>query len=263
MNYFIKIIILVLFFVTPMGITAPPPTPVPITDIEEEFINTQCNVNQTCDLVKMKMRHQNYKLWVIDRFHYGITATFFYETKEISQLENYGFVHFLKGCRYTHSIEKNGTENKLVNFVIQSFNLNTYLKFKDWVVDSPDLDPMASTQTKLTSKRHYFYQWNPTPYSSDSKTSSAYGDDLPVNPVLFVKILPSQSFESDTPMTAYNNSLQGKTCLYKINDIPTFGTRDMNFAAAPIHCFYWNNSALYDFKNMNFEIKPDIDPFCL
>ena len=138
---------------------------------------------------------------------------------------------------------------------------DSIIKFKhtDWVIDSVDLDPVYNSHPDL---RHASYRWNTKPGSFDKSTEKVYYNERPSTPNLYVSDLPGTAFYSQDG-EAKNLSLEFVTCIYKTVDIPLVATpADINFST-PIACHTWKSSFIYNHEAAKFEVKNDVDAFCL
>lgn len=222
------------------------------------FINSRCELNDSCDLKWARLTVKNWEINIGGEPSYGTTMTLEYETSLVKDLENYGFVQFIRGCVFDSEKSNTGIIEKHYAYVKEQFGRVKTFVFPNWVIDSLDKDPFFAGNSKLG--RVYFYRWNQVDGSTDLKTEKYYGEETPVRPRLYVKDIPGSSFFIDS--VAKNTSLEFKICLYKSKNIPAETTENNLDFAAPIYCFYWTSSHIYSHEKNIFETRVGIDPFC-
>jgi len=222
------------------------------------FINDFCEFNNTCDLKWARLTVKNWEINIGGEPSYGTTMTLEYETSSVKDLENYGFVQFIRGCVFDSAKSKTVIIEKHYAYAKKQFGgIKTFL-FTNWTVDSIDKDPFFVGDPKLG--RTYFYRWNQVGGSTDLKTEKYYGEQDPTYPRVYVKDIPGSAFFVDD--IAKNTSLEFKICLYRANDIPTETVENNIDFAVPIFCFSWTSSHIYNHNKNIFETKIGIDPFC-
>lgn len=242
------------------------PEPIPLRTDIVEFTNENCERTQSCDLKKVSFRKEDYKIWIIDRYHYGTETYSKFETERPDQLENYAFVQFMRGCQFeTEKMPGNRIEKRIV-MAVESFDQVLRFKFPTWIIDSVDVDPVYnSSLISEYGTRHHMYRWNRTPNSFKKDTEEYFGLRRPENAShLYVKDLPGSAFKSDDNKRYQNISLEFKTCLYKTRDIPEVSTRNaVELGVDPLFCYEWMSTPTYNFTSRAWEFTDRIDPFCL
>lgn len=221
------------------------------------FHNTDCETNNTCDLVKFELDTEDYAIIMGPFLHYGTHMRAAYETRTIDALTHYGVVQFIRGCRFRTELVGNGVQrSKLAQW---QFNDTVFSHFPHWVIDSVDEDPLFPSMEG--ENRHALYHWGPFSHDMPRDSLKQFGDEMPSVPSLFV--LDHPGLASYEEVFTYNVSLEFQTCIYKITDIPRKTTaEDTNFAT-PVHCFSWQSSFVFNFDLDRFETKQTLDPFCL
>lgn len=225
------------------------------------FQNKNCEANATCDLKETEFILEDYRILVggADSYNHGTRLFAKYRTDSLSGLNKYIFVSFKRGCMYSSTKARNG-------LVIEELNLSRLQnsefvewRFPRWTIDSVDSDPAYNSRPDKS--RHYDYRWNTVSGSVSLKTEKFFGDEIPDYPELYV---------TDHPGTAYfmngvakNISLEFRTCLYKTADVPAKIKLDDIFSlGAPVACFVWNSSWIYDHETSAYESKEEIAPIC-
>jgi len=271
----ISLLLTVLFWLMP-GAALPAGSSTPPRNGTEEilsletnvFINKDCAGADTCDFKEFRLEVKKSRMWVIDGWHYGSSIIAAYKTDEIGHLENYSFVQFIRGCMFDTYLVVDGGITKILGHVkVQFSEFDTEGRpkkyerfcFPDWVIDSQDKDPVYNSFPGYG--RFYLRRWNTVPGSYDKRTEKYYGEEKPKRPELYVTDLPSGAFLGE--LSAVNASLEFKTCIYKTKSIPLETTEDNINFATPIKCFLWQNIYIYNYGKKEFEMKFEIDPFCL
>jgi len=229
--------------------------PITLTTNEATFKNIDCSLDQSCSLKTATFQDIQYKIWIIDRFHYGTKLIARYETDSIDSLTDYAFVSFIKGCSYQQN-----AKNIEWPRVMESFDKYLRTFFPNWIIDSIDSDPVYNSLRDYKDQRHYGYRWNEIPKSSEKSTEHFYGIDKPKFPELYVKDMPSQVFQSDSGGHLIN-SYDFKMCLFKTETIPTAGTREMDLGKA-IYCHDWSSRFEYSATKNQYEIADYVSPVC-
>lgn len=227
--------------------------------IVKTFKNTDCLANNTCDLTEFSVSSNDYHvLFQNGDVSHGSNAFMSYKTKEIDQLENYAIVQKIRGCKFWSSVNEDGSIKKEILESREFFG--DFIKFKhpEWVIDSVDVDPVYNSVPDL---RHGAHRWNTKADSFDKETEKFYFRERPTAPRLYVSDLPGTSFYEDSK--AKNISLEFEACIYKTADIPLIAKPDdINFST-PIACHSWKSSFVFDHKKEKFEVKNEVDSFCL
>lgn len=222
------------------------------------FINSECRANNTCDLDTFSITVENYMVIVDGEPHYGTRLFAEYETTSVDALTRYGFVSFLRGCKFDSYKTGEGIIREK-NIHKWQFDNPVPFVFPEWTIDSIDRDPLYWSAP--IENRHTFYLWNEVPKSYKRATEKMYGVETPKTSRLYVTDRPGTSFLYEG--WARNTSLEFKICIFKTGDVPRKSLEDNVDFAAPIHCFFWKSSFIYNHDIGQFEKKESIDPFCL
>lgn len=224
-----------------------------VSQSSQVFNNTNCSDTDTCDLLQVRYKAEDYEIWVGDSMSYGTRLFAHYVTDSVEALENYAFVQFIKGCRFYSSA--NG--EIFLGMTDMNFGKMTTVDYKNWTIESIDTDPIYFSTSK---SRHFSYKWNSVQGSVDRNTEKYYGIEKPHYPELYITDIPGPAFYMNK--NAKNTPLAFKTCLYKTVDVPRETTPDdINFAE-PLYCFYWYSSWIYDHDAERFANPYNISPAC-
>lgn len=227
----------------------------------QTFKNVDCEKTDSCDLKLFRLQKNDYRVRIFGNSHFGSKMFAWYETDKTENLHKYSIVQFIKGCHFG-SKKVAGKVEISWPYEVKSFNEYIKFKYSDWAVDSLDMDPMYSSwDGDSDMPRHSYYRWNKKRFSTDKKSEKYYGWDKPINPLLYIKDMPGQAFKDGDE--AFNTSFEFKTCIYKEENIPRVGLRQSIDFGAPIHCFSWSQSFIYNHKLHKYEQKKEIDPVCL
>ncbi len=234
--------------------------------------------------VRFKVTTQEYKVYYKPDpsngdyeggYNYGTAMFAEYQTPKKSVIEKYGIVQFIRGCHY--GITK---KNETYYFARYLFGERVSFQHKDWVIDSVDTDPMYSNTPQFNGDpdpqypvpvgdpsydwgtRHGLYYWNKNPGFYDQKTEVLYYRDKNiVSPRLYIMDHPGTAFYMNGD--AKNISLEFRTCLYRIEDIPLKTTASDMDQKKALKCFSWASSYIYNPQTKAYESPQGISPVCL
>ncbi len=226
----------------------------------QTFLNTDCRETDTCDLKRFSLYVNRHEVWLSDDPDpvYGTLVIAEYETDLMESLENYVFVQFVRGCVFdTVKLPDGGLEKSFGNRTPQ-FGEDKFACHPEWDIDSEDKDPVY--YSRVGQPRHYYYMWGNFKNSNKVSDVKIYGEEKPAEPKLYVYDSPLKAFSQGN--FAKNASYEFRTCIYRTKDVPAETEQgNINFAA-PIHCFNWRHSYIYNHDLGVFESKKEIDPFC-
>lgn len=180
------------------------------------------------------------------------------ETQEISSVEDFAIVQFIKGCIYKSKSINGELRKEISSYRKHQGEFKPFIH-KEFEVDADGADPVY---TDLDGDRFGLYRVG----SLDPGKSSWYRQASLRKPLVYATDLPGQAttFETfDGKLEAQNPSLDFKTCLFKSDDLTfdmTQGNLDISKA---LTCFDWAHRFSYDFKKKKFEEVQQIDPICL
>lgn len=220
----------------------------------------ECRKSDTCDLKQVIFRVQDIFMPKEDKDDIALYWTKMYAsyvTNALSSIEKYAFVQFIRGCVFTSEMLPGGEVVTHLNVIRRHMDTPeepTLFRHLDWVIDSEDADPVYSSGPGLSGNRHFFLQWTTPPgdWDPDLAQGNLYGEERPKLPQVYVTDFPMPA-RHDPDGSVRNSSLEFRVCLYKTADVP-LATRgsDINFAA-PIRCFEWNQSFVYNHEKNSWE----------
>ncbi len=210
------------------------------------------------------------------------------ETTDPSCLREYGIVQFIRGCVYhTRYSQATGEQIEKVFDVARHLRgPRVVFNHPGYEVDQTELDPLYVSYPEEQDRLALLYVPNGRlrlrPDAASLLADRKYFDD-PANrtflkdvstptAVAFVGDLPDngQSVinEDGTVLSATNASLDFRTCVYRLKDVPTTGDPAGEGVApengGPIHCFGWMSR--YNFEPASKDFVTDefkgVDPFC-
>lgn len=224
----------------------------------KEWRNTDCQKTNSCDLIAVFFFQRDYQVGdIYPDENFGTEAFTRYVTRDVSQLENYAIVQFMKGCQYHTYIQDGQLVKDTKGNVIKSFGEVVDYFFQNWVIDSQDINPLYWLHAD------YKYTKSGVMFSDDRDDLISYGDQKPESPSLFVYDLPAQSFWNQYANWAFINSVAFQTCLFKKSDLPTETVRtDMSFKDRALVCFNWTNLWTWNFKTMRMNRSFKVDEVC-
>ncbi len=209
------------------------------------------------------------------------------ETTAPDCLREYGIVQFIRGCvyheRYTQAT--GALIERVFDVVRHLRGPRVVFNHPGYEVDQTELDPLyvsypeeagrqdlmyvpkgrlrlRSDAASLEADRKYFDRSDSREFLKDvSSATLAYVADLPDN---------GQSIldETGTVLSVLNASLDFRTCVYRLKDVPTTGDPAGEGVApengGPIHCFGWMSRYNFDPATKDFVTDKfkDVDPFC-
>lgn len=223
---------------------------------QQDIMIENCEKRDICELKRVLFVADDYRVEMSPGDYRYFTLTYAtYEAKTFGALEKYAFVQFIRGAVFTS--KKNpitGEVEIIYNSALANFDQWLVYKIPSWIIDARDASP--TYMSVEGAPRHFWYRWQsnilPPPWISGEE--KIYGKSRPPVPRLYVDDNPQEAFVFDG--TAYNVSLEFKTCLYKSDDIPATTTRDNVSFAEPLYCFPWRSSFVYNHDSKNFE-SPD------
>lgn len=256
-----KLVVLLIVLSTTLAITSLPVETQQLIiypRVLSQYQNSDCEENNTCDLLSIDFRAEDYEVVTSSGKSYGTRMFAAYTTREVGDLEKYVFVQFIRGCVYSTELKKKGKVLVLYDVSRRHFNVIKPFSHPNWQVDSLDDNPVfLSARGKPL---HYYYRWNTVNGSMEKETEYLYGMIKPSQPTLYVSDRPGTVFVSGK--RARNRSLQFLTCLYKVAAVPDISRpEDIDFGR-PIQCFEWYSSYVYNFKTKKYERTEIVSPVC-
>jgi hypothetical protein len=179
--------------------------------------------------------------------------------------KKYGVVQYIKGCKW-RSTWNGKALTKELSIARDHLNQRVVFRHPGFEVDTVDLDPMYSG---YEGNRFALWRWNENKRSDDPETATYVFHRDPPHGTVFVTDMPGTSFRSEAEynnvITAQNSTLEFKTCLFKIEDIPleTDAQGSNIFLDKALKCFEWEDKWIYDFPSEKMTSPKVIDPICL
>ncbi len=232
---------------------------IPVSD--ETFNNNDCEKNQSCDLLSFRLEvHDSIVTFPNKEQSFLTTANMSYQTKDVASLERFGIVQFIQGCQFT-SDSNGGT---FLEFNREYFNKKVTYKHPNLVIDSVDADPLYNSDlSDGTRPRHALYRWNDDPKSFELQGEHFFFEEKPSIPQLYVSDRPGTAFYVAQTKKAKNLSLQFKSCIFRIEDIPLESSPEGLKPEQALKCLEWFSSYVYDYALQRFNRSHEIAPVCL
>ena len=212
------------------------------------------------------------------------------DTTGPSCIRKYGVVQFIQGCVSNQEYNKQTGDLSPKHFgtVRTSREKNVYFSHPHFEVDSLNLDPLYSSKSSSdTGERQGWYYVSKKTLRLKNNRDDILADDylfqrpssrhfLENSPhettQVYVADLPSQAgFHSDPRFTKAlitTPSLDFKTCVYDLKDIPAQGEPEPpetpHAVGGPLLCFDWSHKFEFDLDKANFRAvtQAGTDPFC-
>lgn len=210
------------------------------------------------------------------------------ETTDPSCLRDYGIVQFIRGCVYhtRYSLATGEETEKVFDVARHLRGPRVVFSHPGYEVDQTELDPLyvsypeetdrlallyvpngkmrlRSDAASLLADRKYFDDPSERTFLKDisTPTAVAFVGDLPDNGQSVID-------ESGGTLSAVNSSLDFRTCVYRLKDVPTTGDPAGEGTApdqgGPIQCFGWMSRYTFDPTTKDFVTDKfhGVDPFC-
>lgn len=247
-------------------------------DDQLKVINNVCNrSDKECAVTKVFFHHRPFSL-IEEGEKYPFMGSIYhagFETKKWSQISDYGFVQYIRGCTFESTIDQNGKIKRRLGEVIRHFGVRRTFVFPDWSFDTNDDDPIyygpLAEDRNLPGGRLALYEWTPKIGDYDYKKVKQYHSVLKMSeaqrakmqPRLMVKDTPSPAYYRSSSSAFNNVALEFKMCLYRFKDIPAQVTPD-TVLAEPIICDEWESQFEFDYKTdkLTYSAKKGQHEFC-
>jgi hypothetical protein len=228
-----------------------------------------CAVTGTCALTDVRFienkelfRFDNEPLSLASHF---TTARFIYSTATPADLESFGVVQLIRGCMY-HSRPGPGPDHlpvlKELSIMRDEFGTMVPFKHETWQIDNDNDDPLITAYKE--HGRFALLRWNADPSSYVADGAHYYGQSKPPHSTVFMADTPGSGALMPDAAGADNTSLEFKTCLFKITDLPAHTTPDgagVDFNRA-LWCANWEHKNIWNFKTAKMDHPAKIDSFC-
>ncbi len=213
-------------------------------------------------VIEKRFRHKTSEPLSIANYMTDVRITL--KTQSISQINDYGVVQFIKGCKW-ESIWNGSQLEKLMSISRDHFGEPTKFIHRDWEVDTDSYDPVYQS---YDGDRFALWRWNQDARSDNPETATFTHFKPTPHPTVFLTDQPGTSYKSATSTTAIqtakNSTLHFKSCLFKMSDLPETTDRpgsniDMSRA---IHCFEWKDKWVFNFQTQSMSQPEGIDSIC-
>ncbi|MBI5239091.1 MAG: hypothetical protein HY926_01325 [Elusimicrobia bacterium] len=210
------------------------------------------------------------------------------ETTAPGCIRDYGVVQFIRGCVYHVRYDaRTGAELERTFDVARRLRgVRVVFSHPGYEVDTNDEDPLYSGSPEVDDRLGLAYVPNFRLRLRPDRASllaDLRAFDLPdqrtflmdhpePTAVVFVTDVPdggvSMTSEDKGRITANNTSLDFRTCLYRLRDVPTSGSPAGEGTApesgGPIQCFGWASRYTYDIAAQEFvtDAFQGVDPYC-
>lgn len=198
-----------------------------------------------------------------------------FEADSWSDVPNYGFVQYIRGCTYDVTKNPDGTVTKRIGEAIRHLGKRRIFVMPTWSFDANTNDPLyygpAPEDSGLPGGRLAHYQWEPVFGEFNQGAAKSYYEVLKLPAAARAKLVPNL-FVTDGPSPASrrgpmefrNIALEFKMCLYRMKDIPLEVQDDTPLAAKPLLCHEWDSQLEYDFVKAEYVHKPGagLNSFC-
>jgi len=215
----------------------------------------ECERRDTCDLRRLLFVTEDYRLKIgKDEYQYFTLTYATYETATFATLEKYAFVQFIRGSVFTSRKDPvTGKTEVTYDGALGNFDQWLVYKIPEWIIDAGSTSPTYMSIEGMP--QHYWYRWQnailPPPWLTQDENIYRQDRSQLKVPRLYVDDNPQEALVVNG--TAYNVSLEFKTCLYKSADIPKTTTRDNTNFAEPLFCFPWRSSYVYNHDLKKYE----------
>jgi hypothetical protein len=226
----------------------------------QSFVNSDCEKTASCTLKRFEMRNEFYE----SADSYDVFTYTRYETDSVANLEDYGIVQFIRGCDYAVAPDGQSGVRKYLGLYRDFFGKHVPLFHPHWQIDTDDVDPLYASVPGAARRLDYHY-WLPGGrwYGVSQDKWRLFKNGLPDRPSVFVFDKPTGAFKSGLDLVGWQNtSLEFKTCIYRMKDVPLVATPEQEEIGDPIHCFFWRSSAIYNSAEKKWDHPESIDPIC-
>lgn len=210
------------------------------------------------------------------------------ETTSPECLRDYGVVQFIRGCVYhaRYALPSGAEIEKVFDVARHLRGPRVVFSHPGWEVDRTELDPVYMSYPDEESRVDLYYTpRGPLRLRPDAGSLMAdykYFNDPAQRRFLKDTEAPASAFfvgdvpeggvsvidEERTVLSAENSSLDFRTCLYRLKDVPTTGDPAGEGVSpengGPIQCFGWMSRYTFDPATRDFVTDKfsGVDPFC-
>ena len=191
------------------------------------------------------------------------------EVFDPQKLGDYAIVQYIRGCHYYTSLSDSGVVDYHLGTSREFFGKSVTFKHPEWVVDTSIKDPVYWSGSPAFNGRHYgrvgLYRLDDTFVTETREDVRLFYKHHTNETSFYITDHPSGASSSGGKYFAESNaSMEFKTCLYRHSEVPS--TSDIYghaITAKPIKCFYWQNNFQYNYQTSAYEVKDEINSFCL
>lgn len=210
------------------------------------------------------------------------------ETTSPECLRDYGVVQFIRGCVYhaRYSLPSGAELEKVFDVARHLRGPRVVFSHPGWEVDRTEIDPVYMSYPDEESRVDLYYTpRGPLRLRPDAGSLMAdykYFNDPAQRRFLKDTEAPASAFfvgdvpeggvsvidEERTVLSAENSSLEFRTCVYRLKDVPATGDPAGEGVApengGPIQCFGWTSRYTFDPATRDFVTDKfsGVDPFC-
>jgi len=227
-----------------------------------------CQSRDLCAIKNVRTEEIKYKV-ILPNEHsdyagYMTDFRFVIETQKTSDIPKFGLVQIMRGCMWEREVDRKTLQSTdYFTYVHKNFGQHDVIKYQDWIVDAEHADPV------ITSFEGYgrfdLYRWNTNPRDLDADNAKWWFHGQPPHSTVFkATLIGSAGLQPGERWAATNQSLEFRTCLFKIDDLPATSDQqgtgiDMSKA---IWCADWDQKYHYDFKQKTVVPHTGIHPVC-
>lgn len=210
------------------------------------------------------------------------------ETTSPECLRDYGVVQFIRGCVYhaRYALPSGAEIEKVFDVARRLRGPRVVFSHPAWEVDRTELDPVYMSYPDEESRVDLYYTPRaPLRLRPDAASLMAdykYFNDPAHRRFLKDTEAPASAFfvgdvpeggvsvvnEERTILSAENTSLEFRTCVYRLQDVPSSGDPAGEDAptgnGGPLHCFGWASRYTFDPATRDYVTDKfsGLDPFC-
>lgn len=184
------------------------------------------------------------------------------QTKQSADLSKYGVVQFIRGCLYTTRQKTDGTIEYSLENVRDFFGENVTFKHPEWVIDSVDTDPIYWSAQDQSIERVGLYRLDNPMLHARPEDRLYFYKHFTDQKAYYVRDMPTGATNYEG--SYLNNSLEFKTCLYRLSDVPEVSDPSgHDLYGKELKCFAWKSNFTFNYDLKKFEMLDSIHPFCL
>lgn len=189
------------------------------------------NIYHNNQALKFAQRIQDYVVTLQNGDQsFGRKSTLRLIVEDPKTLEQYAFIQFIKGQVYTLETLPSGETRRYNNYKKYILGELLPFNFKNWVVDSPDLDPILGSHPSQTQS-NYYYKVSKYIEDIDIENFQYLGQKNSSSKFFYLNYFSPQFFTDGNSTKVVDTIFQ--SCLVEISKPDRL-----------ISCFYWNANSL-------------------